>query len=183
MPQYCLTLNSCALVFFFCYSLLCPTCSLVYTVSCPINFGGNFCESIALILPPFLPPSLCLSLPPPSLPSLLYFFTVDSSSNFDSEKESLGEDVDEEEEEDEVEEEEEMGSDLEGMAPTPKRSRLANASALMVSLQSGLYPEFLGVHSPSQDLNPNDNSALDYLSLLWPASLCDLIAGEMDRYA
>ena len=53
-----------------------------------------------------------------------------------------------------------MGSDLEGMAPTPKRSRLANGSALMVSLQFGLYPEFLGVHGPSQDLNPNDNSAL-----------------------
>ena len=55
------------------------------------------------------------------------------------------------------EEEEEMGSDLEGMAPTPKRRRLANASALMASLQSGLYPEFLGVHGPSQDLNPNDS--------------------------
>ena len=55
------------------------------------------------------------------------------------------------------EEEEEMGSDLEGMAPIPKRRRLANASALMASLQSGLYPEFLGVHGPSQDLNPNDS--------------------------
>ena len=55
------------------------------------------------------------------------------------------------------EEEEEMGSDLEGMAPTPKRRRVANASALTASLQSGLYPEFLGVHRPSQDLNPNDS--------------------------
>ena len=27
------------------------------------------------------------------------------------------------------------------------------------------------VHGPSQDLNPNDNSTLDYLLLLWPASL------------
>ena len=41
----------------------------------------------------------------------------------------------------------------------------------------------MGVHDPSQDLNPNDNSALDYFMLLWPASLCDLIADETDRYA
>ena len=45
--------------------------------------------------------------------------------------ESLGEDVDGEEEEkkeeeEEEEEEEEMGSDLEGMAPTAKRRRLAD---------------------------------------------------------
>ena len=52
----------------------------------------------------------CPILFPPSLP---LFFTVDSSSSSDSKKESLGKDVDEEEEE------EEMGSDLEGMAPTP----------------------------------------------------------------
>ena len=76
-----------------------------------------------------------------------------------------------------------MGSDLECMAPTPKRRRLVNASALTASLQFGLYPEFLGIHSPSQDLNPNDNSALDCLLILWPASFYDLIADEMDRYA
>ena len=101
----------------------------------------------------------------------------------------MGEDIDDEEEEEEEEEdeeekeeeEEEMGSDLEGMAPIPKRRRLANNIALTVSLKSGLYPEFLGIHSPSQDLNRNDNSALDYLLLLWPASLCDLIADETDR--
>ena len=75
-----------------------------------------------------------------------------------------------------------MDSDLEGMAPTPKRHRLANKIALTSSLKSGLYPEFLGIHGPSQDLNPNDNSALDYLLLLWPASFCDLITDEMDRY-
>ena len=45
----------------------------------------------------------------------------------------MGEDVDEEEEE---EEEEEMGSDLDGMAPTPNRHRLANDSVLPASLQS-----------------------------------------------
>ena len=57
----------------------------------------------------------------------------------------MGKDVDDEEEEDEEEEEEEMGSDLEGMAPTPKRRRLANNIALTASLKSGLYPEFLGI--------------------------------------
>ena len=76
-----------------------------------------------------------------------------------------------------------MGSDLEGMAPTPKRHRLVNDSALMASLQFGLHPEFLGVHGPSQDHNANDNSVLDYLLLLWPASLSDLIADKRNRYA
>ena len=77
-------------------------------------FGGNLCESIALTIPP-------------SFPSFLYFFTVDSSSSSDSEKESLGDDVDEEEEKkEEEEEEEEMGSILEDMALTPKRHRLAD---------------------------------------------------------
>ena len=59
---------------------------------------------------------------PPSLRPFLYVFTVDSSGSSDSEKESLGEDVDEEEEE--------MGCDLEGMAPTRKKRRLANDSVL-----------------------------------------------------
>ena len=113
---------------------------------------------------------------PSLLPSFLYSFTLDSSSSSKSEKESLGEDVEEEEEE------EEMGSDLEGMALTPKRCMLANASALTASFQFGLYPEFLGIHGPSLDLNPNHNSALNYLLLLWPASLCDLIADETDTY-
>ena len=36
-----------------------------------------------------------------------------------------------------------MGSDLEGMAPIPKKRRLANDSALTASLQSGQHPEFL----------------------------------------
>ena len=45
----------------------------------------------------------------------------------------MGDDAEEEEEE------EEMGSDLEGMAPTPKRCRLSNDSALTGSLQSGCF--------------------------------------------
>ena len=50
--------------------------------------------------------------------------------------------MEEEEEEVEEEEEEEMDSDLEGMAPTPKRRRLANKIVLMASLKSGLYHDF-----------------------------------------
>ena len=75
----------------------------------------------------------------------------------------MGEDVDEEEEE--------TGCDLEGIASTRKRRRLANDSALTGSLKSGQYPKFLVVHGPSQDLNPNDNSSLGYLLLLWHATL------------
>ena len=87
------------------------------------------------------------ALPPPSLPS--FFFTVDSSSSSDSEKESLGEDVDDEEEdeeEEEEEEEEEMDSDLEGMAPIPKRRRLANKIALTASLKSVNFWAFTVLH-------------------------------------
>ena len=116
MPQYCfaslyvyscapVALNSCALVLFLaiaCFALHVAWCTLFLAL-----FGGNLCESIALTINPSLPP-------------FLYFFTVDSSCSSDSEKESLGGDVNEEEEE------EEIGSDLDGMAPTPNRHRLAN---------------------------------------------------------
>ena len=80
---------------------------------------------------------------------------------------------DEEEEEESEQSEEEDESDLEGMAPTPKRRKLARGKALKVSLQSGLYPPFRGIESPSRDVNPGDSSAMDYL-LLWPSSLCEL---------
>ena len=94
-----------------CFALHVAWCTLFLAL-----FGGNLCESIALTLPSFLPPSLLPYLPP----SLPLFFTVDSSSSSDSEKVSLGGDIEEEEEE------EEIGSDLDGMAPTPNRYRLAN---------------------------------------------------------
>ena len=88
-----------------------------------------------------------------------------------------------EEEEVEEEEEEEGESELEGMAPTPKRRKLARETALKVSLQSGLYPVFRGLEGPAHDINPGNSNALDYLLLLWPASLCELIALETNRYA
>ena len=90
--------------------------------------------------------------------------------------ESFGEEEDEEEEEEEE-------SDLEGTAPTPKRRKLAREKALTNSLGSGLYPVFMGIEGPSNDANPGDSNALDYLSMLWPATLCELIALETNRYA
>ena len=42
---------------------------------------------------------------------------------------------------------------------------------------------FQGIHGPAQDLDPKDNDALEYLRLLWPESLCELIVLETDRYA
>jgi hypothetical protein len=90
------------------------------------------------------------------------------------------EEEEEEEEEDEEDEEDEAGgresSDedaLDGPAPTPKRRKFAQAKA---SLGSGLYPTFQGLHGLAQDLAPNDNNAFEYLVLLWPESLCELIA-------
>ena len=39
------------------------------------------------------------------------------------------------------------------------------------------------MHGPTQQVNPNDGSVLDYLLMLWPAALCQLIAVETNRYA
>ena len=97
---------------------------------------------------------------------------------------SDGEEMDDdEEEEEESSEEEEEEEDLDGLAPTPKRRKLAQAKGLSAALSSGLYPQFEGIKGPSQDLPPQENSAFDYLRLLWPVCLCELIATEMDRYA
>ena len=74
-------------------------------------------------------------------------------------------------------------SDLEGMAPTTKRCKVARGKALSASLKLGKYPTFLGMHGPTQQVNPNDGSVLDYLLMLWPAALCQLIAVETNRYA
>ena len=67
---------------------------------------------------------------------------------------------DKEEEEEESEESEEKNeSDLEGMAPAPKRCKLVREKALKVSLQSGLYLTFRGSEGPSCDMDPGDSSA------------------------
>ena len=69
------------------------------------------------------------------------------------------------------------------MAPTPKRRKLCSQLGLKASLESGLYPDFLGREGPVEDHRPDCNSALDYLLLLWPESLTSLIASETNRYA
>lgn len=55
--------------------------------------------------------------------------------------------------------------------------------ALNLSLNSGRYPEYLGFEGPYQPNDPNSMDPLDYLQLLWPASLVDLIVEETNRYA
>ena len=101
------------------------------------------------------------------------------------------EDEEEEDEEEEEEEEEDASGeeessddeDLEGLAPTPKRRKFAQGKALRASLTSGLYPMFKGIEGPSQDLSPNGTNAFEYLRLLWPVCLCEIIATETNRYA
>ena len=55
--------------------------------------------------------------------------------------------------------------------------------ALKTSLESGLYPEFLGAKGPAENHDPESNSALDCLLLLWPESLTSHIATAANRYA
>lgn len=72
---------------------------------------------------------------------------------------------------------------LDGETPTRKRRKLANKRALSLSLNSGCYPEYLGLEGPCSITDPSETEALDYLELLWPPSLCDVIVDETNRYA
>lgn len=69
------------------------------------------------------------------------------------------------------------------LEPSRKRLKLASGIALQESLQSGLYPEFLGEEGPVEGHSPEVNNALDYFKLLWPDALTSLIADESNRYA
>ena len=53
--------------------------------------------------------------------------------------------------------------------------RLLNEEALKLSLSSGRYPEYLGIEGPQDRNNPQTCNPLDFLFLLWPESLCDLM--------
>ena len=58
--------------------------------------------------------------------------------------------------------------------------REAKAHGLLQSLYSGMYAEFTGMEGPIDDTDPKDNSALDFVKLLWPSAL---IAIETNWYA
>ena len=80
------------------------------------------------------------------------------------------------------EEEEEEDIDLEGLKPTSKHCKLASKQALKVSLQSGLYPEYLGIEGPYLHTDPRSNNELDFLTMLWPQTLHvarDVVIGLM----
>ena len=121
--------------------------------------------------------SLCLpaSLPISSLDYLCSSFDEEDDEWCDEEFPLLDEETAEQYLHDNV-------TGIEGATPTPKRRRVARDAGLAASLSSGHYPVFLGMHGPSQDLNPKDSSPFHFLSLLWPASLCTLIAMETNRY-
>ena len=89
----------------------------------------------------------------------------------------------EEEKKGDKEKEEEENIDLEGLRPTSKHRKLASKQALKVSLQSGLYPEYLGIEGPYLHTDPRSNNELDFLTMLWPQTLYDLIVEETNRYA
>ena len=64
------------------------------------------------------------------------------------------------------------------MAPTPQSHQAAHPTTQIPAIR--LYPQFSGCEGPSQLLDPSDN---DELALVWPTSLCELIAIETNRYA
>lgn len=73
-------------------------------------------------------------------------------------------------------------SDEDNVVPTRKHRRVFNEEALQLSLHSGRYPEFLGVEGPRDRNDPQETSPLEYLFLLWPETLCEVIAVETNRY-
>ena len=64
-----------------------------------------------------------------------------------------------------------------------RRRRQARAFALGKSLSSGMYPVFHGTEGPTERMDPQLDSALDYVQKLWPLHLCELIAQETNKYA
>ena len=66
--------------------------------------------------------------------------------------------------------------------PTRECRRICNEEALQISLSSGRYPEYLGIEGPQDRNNPQTCNPLDFLFLLWPESLCDLIVDETNSY-
>ena len=62
-------------------------------------------------------------------------------------------------------------SELEGpISISSDRKREAKPHGLLQSLYSGMYPEFTGMEGPTDNTDPKDNSALDFLKLLWPSA-------------
>ena len=73
---------------------------------------------------------------------------------------------------------------IEGATPTLKWRRVGRDASLAASLSSGHHHEYyLGIHGPSQALILKASSPFDFQSLLWPASVCAVIALETNRYA
>ena len=64
-----------------------------------------------------------------------------------------------------------------------KKRREARAFSLEKSLSSGKYPVFHGTEGPTERMDPQLNSALDYVQKLWPLHLCELIAQQTNKYA
>ena len=58
------------------------------------------------------------------------------------------------------------------------RKREAKAHGLLQLLYFGMYPELTGMEGPTDDTDPKDNSALDFLK---PSAVCELIATETKR--
>ena len=60
--------------------------------------------------------------------------------------------------------------------------RICNEEALQLLLSSGCYPEYLGIEGLQDRNNPQTCNPLDFIFLLWPESLSDLMVDETNRY-
>ena len=81
--------------------------------------------------------------------------------------------------------EDKLLEELEGLAPTPKRRKMAREDGLKKALESGVYPSFDGVsRGVTKDYElASDRPCVKYFKLLWPEELCLDIAVETNKYA
>ena len=113
----------------------------------------------------------------------------DDDDDCDDDDEDEDDDDDEDEDDDDEEDDDEDDDDDDednysvGVRATRQKRQQAQDIALKLSRSSGLYPEFEGLAGPVDDTSPISNNALDYLKLVWPQMLCEMLAHETNRYA
>ncbi|XP_064384897.1 uncharacterized protein LOC135333791 [Halichondria panicea] len=59
---------------------------------------------------------------------------------------------------------------VDGMAPTPKRRKLARQDGLRKAKSTEKYPEFKGVVGAADKVDPCNTAFIDFVKLLWPDS-------------
>ena len=75
-------------------------------------------------------------------------------------------------------------SELEGATPTKKVRKLASNIGFQKAMHLSSYPSYSeDTHGPFVSMDPDNNDPHDFLKLLWPDHLVDLLVRETNNYA